>query len=48
MRKVVSSFKDERDLMMKIDLNAGHGGASGRYQYMRDEAFKYAFLIKYT
>lgn len=48
MRKVVSSFKDERDLMMKIDLNAGHGGASGRYQYMKDEAFKYAFLIKYT
>ena len=49
MRKVVSSFKkDDRDIMMKIDLNAGHGGASGRYQYMKDEAFKYAFLIKYT
>ena len=34
--------------MMKIDLNSGHGGSSERYKYMQDEAFKYAFIIKYT
>ena len=48
LRKIVKSFKDDRNLMMNVDLNAGHGGASGRYQYMKDEALKYAFLIKYT
>jgi oligopeptidase B len=48
MRKIVSSFKKNRDIMMKIDLNSGHGGSSERYKYMQDEAFKYAFIIKYT
>jgi len=48
MRKTVDSFKKNRDIMMKIDLNSGHGGSSERYKFMEDEAFKYAFIIKYT
>ena len=34
--------------MMKVDLCSGHSGTSERYKYMLEEAFKYAFLIKYT
>lgn len=33
-------------LVMKIEMGAGHGGKSGRFEYLRDEALAYAFLIK--
>jgi oligopeptidase B len=26
-------------------MGAGHGGASGRYDHLREVAFKYAFLL---
>ena len=26
-------------------MGAGHGGASGRYDFLREVAFKYAFLL---
>ena len=32
-------------LLLKTNLDAGHGGASGRYDYLREVAFDYAFLI---
>ena len=28
--------------LFKINLDAGHGGASGRYDYLREIAFDYA------
>ncbi|QLC74430.1 S9 family peptidase [Pseudomonas sp. LPB0260] len=37
---------DERLLLLKTDLDAGHGGMSGRYQALRDVALEYAFLLK--
>jgi oligopeptidase B len=33
-------------LLLKTNLGAGHGGASGRYDYLREIAFDYAFLLK--
>jgi oligopeptidase B len=27
-------------------MTAGHGGASGRYDYLREIAFDYAFLLQ--
>ncbi|WPC03728.1 S9 family peptidase [Pseudomonas benzenivorans] len=37
---------DEHLLLLKTDLDAGHGGMSGRYQALRDVALEYAFLFK--
>ncbi len=33
-------------LMLKANMGAGHGGASGRYDRLKDTAFEYAFLIE--
>ena len=32
-------------LVFKINMDAGHGGASGRYDYLRETAFDYAFIL---
>jgi len=37
---------DNNLLLLKTDLDAGHGGMSGRYQALRDVALEYSFLIK--
>jgi oligopeptidase B len=36
---------DEGLLLFKIDMDAGHGGPSGRYDYLRDLALDYAFIL---
>jgi oligopeptidase B len=37
---------DQNPLLLKIALEpAGHGGASGRYDALRETAFDYAFLL---
>jgi oligopeptidase B len=36
---------DKNPLLFQINMNAGHGGSSGRYDYLREEAFDYAFLL---
>jgi oligopeptidase B len=36
---------DSHPLLFKIQLAGGHGGASGRYDFLRDIAFDYAFLL---
>jgi oligopeptidase B len=33
-------------VLFKINMAAGHGGASGRYDYLREVAYDYAFLIE--
>ncbi len=35
----------DRGLLFKINLDAGHGGASGRYDHLREIAFDYAFVL---
>ena len=36
---------DHNRLLIKTNMDAGHGGASGRYKRYRDTAFQYAFLL---
>jgi oligopeptidase B len=36
----------DNPLLLKTNMGAGHGGASGRYDYLREIAFDYAFLLK--
>jgi oligopeptidase B len=36
---------DDRPLLFKIDMGAGHGGPSGRYDFLREVAFDYAFVL---
>jgi oligopeptidase B len=31
--------------LFKINMDAGHGGASGRYDYLREIALDYAWLL---
>ena len=37
---------DKNPLLLKVNLAAGHGGASGRYDAMREIAYDYAFLLR--
>ena len=32
-------------ILLQMDMNAGHAGASGRYSFYKDIAFEYAFII---
>jgi oligopeptidase B len=36
---------DDHLLLLKTDMGAGHFGQSGRYDYLRDVAFEYAFIL---
>ena len=37
---------DHNPLLLKVNMGAGHGGASGRYDSLRDISFDYAFLLR--
>jgi oligopeptidase B len=32
-------------LLLKTNMDAGHGGASGRYDALKETAFDYAFVL---
>jgi oligopeptidase B len=36
---------DDNVLLLRVNMGAGHGGASGRYDKLRDEAADYAWLL---
>ncbi|MEX0941874.1 MAG: S9 family peptidase [Pseudomonadales bacterium] len=37
---------DDNLLLLHVDMNTGHGGASGRYERYRMDALAYAFILK--
>jgi oligopeptidase B len=37
---------DTNPLLLITNMQAGHGGASGRYDYLKEIAFDYAFLLR--
>jgi oligopeptidase B len=37
--------RNDTPLLLHINMEAGHGGASGRYDYLKEIAFDYAFLL---
>jgi oligopeptidase B len=36
----------ENDVLLRMEMGAGHGGASGRYDSWREEAFVSAWLFE--
>jgi oligopeptidase B len=38
--------QDNGPLLLYTNMAAGHGGASGRYDYLREIAFDYAFILR--
>jgi oligopeptidase B len=36
---------DRNRVLLKTNLGAGHGGASGRYDALKEVAFEYAFIL---
>lgn len=48
--KFVAKLRQNRTnqnyLFLKTDMGSGHGGASGRYGQLRDDAFEFAFVLK--
>jgi oligopeptidase B len=36
---------DHNPLLLKVNMGAGHGGASGRYDAYHETAFDYAFML---
>jgi oligopeptidase B len=43
--KLRATKTDRNPLLLKTNLGAGHGGASGRYDALRETAFTYAFIL---
>jgi oligopeptidase B len=43
--KLRATKTDDQPLLLKMEMGAGHGGPSGRYDAWRDEAFVLAFVL---
>jgi len=43
--KLRAAKTDQNRLLLRTNMGAGHGGASGRYDVLREVAFKYAFIL---
>ena len=37
---------DDNLLLLKIHMDSGHGGASGRFSHLKEVALEYAFVLK--
>jgi oligopeptidase B len=38
----------DRPILLKVEMGAGHGGPTGRYDAWRDEAFVLAFALRHV
>ncbi len=43
--KMRATRTDANPLLLKVNMAAGHGGASGRYDALKEAAFTYAFVL---
>ena len=43
--KLRATKTDSNRLLLRVNMGAGHGGASGRFDFLREIAFKYAFML---
>ena len=43
--KLRATKTDKNTLLLRTNMGAGHGGASGRYDALRETAFTYAFVL---
>ncbi len=43
--KMRSLKTDQHPLLLKVNMDAGHGGASGRYDAIKEAAFEYAWML---
>ena len=44
--KLRSLKTDKNLLLLHMDMDSGHGGATGRYGRIKDTAFEFAFILK--
>lgn len=44
--KLRTQTTSDRPILLKTNMSAGHSGASGRYDALKEQAFKYAFMLK--
>ena len=44
--KLRATKTDDHMLLLRTNMGAGHGGSSGRYDALHDQAFRYAFILK--
>jgi oligopeptidase B len=45
LAKLRATKTDKNPLLLKVNMGAGHGGASGRYDALHETAFTYAFML---
>ncbi len=43
--KLRATKTDANPLLLRMNMGAGHGGASGRYDSLREQAIRYAFIL---
>ncbi len=45
VQRLRATTTGERPVLLKVEMGAGHGGPTGRYDAWRDEAFLLAFAL---
>ncbi len=43
--RATATQPEDREILLKTEMSAGHGGVSGRYQGWKETAFEYAWII---